>query len=70
MVRFTELYVEELEDVSDLKVLVAEYLKGLSLTTGQVDGIVKFYLHVRNEAVKKLTDGTGHRPHYRFVTLC
>ena len=57
--------MDELEDVSDLKVLTAEYLKGLSLTSGQIDGIVKFYLHVRTEAVKKLTDGTGHRPHYR-----
>ena len=63
--RFTELYVDELQDVADLKILVAEYLKGLSLTAGQVEGIVKFYLNIRQEALKKLTDGTGHKPHYR-----
>ena len=63
--RFTEFYVEELEDISDLKILIAEYLKGLSLSAAQVEGIVKFYMSIRTEAVKKLTDGTGHRPHYR-----
>ena len=68
--RFTEFYVGELEDRSDLKVLVSEYLKGLSLTAGQVEGMVKFYLRIKKQAVKKLTDGTGHRPHYRFVISC
>ena len=68
--RFTELFVDELEDSQDLKVLVSDYLQGLSLSSGPVDGIVKFYLLVRNEAVKKLTDGTGHQPHFSLRTLC
>ena len=68
--RFTELFVDELEDSQDLKVLVSDYLQGLSLSSGQVDGIVKFYLLVRNEAVKKLTDGTSHQPHFSLRTLC
>ncbi|XP_070579649.1 LOW QUALITY PROTEIN: midasin-like [Ptychodera flava] len=68
--RFTEFFVDELEEISDLKVLVNSYLEGLSLSAAQVEGIVKFYLIVRNEAVKKLTDGTGHRPHYSLRTLC
>ncbi|XP_013402851.2 midasin-like [Lingula anatina] len=68
--RFTEIFVDELESVPDLKILVNEYLKGLSLTAAQVEGIVKFYLTIRNEAAKKLTDGTGHRPHYSLRTLC
>ena len=63
--RFTEFFVDELEEASDLKILVAEYLKGLSLNASQVEGIVKFYLNIRSEAARKLTDGTGHRPHYR-----
>ena len=63
--RFTEFFVDELEDTSDLKILVREYLKGLSLNAAQIDGIVKFYLVVKAEAAKKLTDGTGHKPHYR-----
>ena len=67
--RFTELYMAELEDPPDLKILVAEYLKGLSLTPAQVDGIVKFYLTIKREASKKLVDGTGHKPCYRLETL-
>ncbi|WAR08077.1 MDN1-like protein [Mya arenaria] len=68
--RFTELFVDELEDSSDLKILVRDYLQGLSLTAGQLDGVVKFYLTLRSEATKKLTDGTGHPPHYSLRTLC
>jgi midasin len=64
--RFTELYVDELEDNSDLRILVTEYLTGLSLNAKQIDGIIKFYQIIRNEAVKKLVDGTGHKPHYRY----
>ena len=30
----------------------------------------RFYLSVRKEAIQKLTDGTGHRPHYSLRTLC
>ncbi|XP_076077814.1 midasin-like isoform X3 [Mytilus galloprovincialis] len=68
--RFTEFYVDELEDIQDLKILVSDYLRGLAPTSGQIEGIVKFYLTVREEAVKKLTDGTGHRPHFSLRTLC
>ncbi|XP_048240547.1 midasin-like [Haliotis rufescens] len=68
--RFTELYVDELEDTQDLKILTNDYLRGLSLSSLQVDGIVKFYLTVRNEAHKRLTDGTGHKPHFSLRTLC
>ena len=32
--------------------------------------MVKFYLEVRGEALKKLTDGTGRQPHYSLRTLC
>ncbi|KAK7492084.1 hypothetical protein BaRGS_00016748 [Batillaria attramentaria] len=68
--RFTEFYVDELERPADLKVLVGDYLRGLSLTTGQLDGIVTFYLEVRNLAATQLVDGTGHKPHYSLRTLC
>ena len=69
-VRFTELFVDELENAGELKILVAEYLKGLSLTASQLDGIVKFYCLIRHETSKKLTDGTGRKPHYTLRTLC
>ncbi|XP_032235337.2 midasin-like isoform X2 [Nematostella vectensis] len=68
--RFTEIFVDELEDLSDLKILVVDYLKSLSLSAAVVDGIVRFYLKVRREASEKLTDGTGHKPHYSLRTLC
>ncbi|XP_018599206.2 midasin isoform X2 [Scleropages formosus] len=68
--RFTELYVEELENERDLRTLVSDYLKGLSLNKSVVSGIISFYLAVRREALSRLEDGTGHRPHYSLRTLC
>ncbi|KAF4099466.1 hypothetical protein G5714_019592 [Onychostoma macrolepis] len=68
--RFTELYVEELESESDLRILVSDYLKGLNLTRGIIHGIISFYLAVRKEANTRLVDGTGHKPHYSLRTLC
>ncbi|KAI1897419.1 hypothetical protein AGOR_G00083100 [Albula goreensis] len=68
--RFTELYVEELENEADLLILVSDYLKGLSLPKSSISGIISFYLSVRKEAKFRLVDGTGHKPHYSLRTLC
>ena len=68
--RFTEFFVDELQDSQELKILVAEYLKGLSLSSDQIDGLVKFYQVIKIEAMKKLTDGTGRKPHFSLRTLC
>ncbi|XP_078068621.1 midasin [Mustelus asterias] len=68
--RFTELYVEELEDEGDLRILVSDYLKGLNVNKKTIQGIIEFYLSVRKETNVKLMDGTGHRPHYSLRTLC
>ncbi|XP_067273008.1 midasin [Pseudorasbora parva] len=68
--RFTELYVEELEIESDLRILVSDYLKGLNLSRGIIHGIISFYLAIRKEANTRLVDGTGHKPHYSLRTLC
>ena len=62
--------MDELEEPQELRILVAEYLKGLSLTSKQIEGIVKFYCVIRTETVKKLSDGTGRKPHYSLRTLC
>ena len=40
--RFTEIFVNELEDTADLNTLVMDYLKGLSPNATIVDGIVRF----------------------------
>nr|XP_020508278.1 midasin [Labrus bergylta] len=68
--RFTELYVEELENEGDLRILVSDYLKGLNSHRNVISGIISFYLAVRKEAHSHLVDGTGHRPHYSLRTLC
>ncbi|MGH0171579.1 UNVERIFIED_CONTAM: hypothetical protein FKN15_061690 [Acipenser sinensis] len=68
--RFTELYVEELENEGDLRILISDYLKGLNVNKNTVQGIISFYLAVRKEANARLVDGTGHRPHYSLRTLC
>ncbi|KAF7254597.1 Midasin [Varanus komodoensis] len=68
--RFTELYVEELQNEGDLQILIMDYLKGLNVSKNIVQGIINFYLSVRNECETKLVDGTGHRPHYSLRTLC
>ncbi|XP_054617732.1 midasin isoform X2 [Dunckerocampus dactyliophorus] len=68
--RFTELYVEELENEADLRILVSDYLKNLNPHRNVIDGIISFYLVIRKEASSHLVDGTGHRPHYSLRTLC
>lgn len=68
--RFTELYVDELTEKTDLQLLVASYLKELLLPPARQEAIVKFYLNVRKEAVNSLSDGTAHKPHYSLRTLC
>ena len=39
--RFTEIYVDELKDIGDLKILVAHYLKDCDVTSPLIDGLVK-----------------------------
>ncbi|XP_073531808.1 midasin [Phyllobates terribilis] len=68
--RFTELYVEELENESDLQILIIDYLRGLNVNISVVQGIISFYLTIRKRSVAELVDGTGHRPHFSLRTLC
>lgn len=68
--RFTEFYVDELTERSDLLLLVHTYLKKFYLSSGILDAIVKFYLNVRKEAANTLFDSTAHKPHYSLRTLC
>ncbi|GIY25819.1 midasin [Caerostris darwini] len=79
--RFTEFFVDEVSDTTDLKILVHEYLKNLdirgrgNLTRDQaiqktIDDIVKFYKKIKDSAIAELTDGRGASPHYSLRTLC
>ena len=40
IVRFTEIYVSDMNDPSDLKQLVLEYLQAFTLTAKQLNSIV------------------------------
>lgn len=40
LTRFTEVYVSEMDDPVDLKLLVSEYLQSFTLTAKQLDSIV------------------------------
>lgn len=68
--RFTEFYVDELTEKTDLHLLVSSYLGEINLPTTKQEALVKMYLNVRKEAVASLYDGTGHKPHYSLRTLC
>ncbi|XP_013912735.1 PREDICTED: midasin-like, partial [Thamnophis sirtalis] len=68
--RFTEIYIEELQNEDDLYILIMDYLKGLNVSKTIVHGIINFYLTVRKECESKLVDGTGRKPHYSLRTLC
>ena len=39
--RFTEVYVDELKDTTDLKILVSHYLQHGDVTPKLIDGIVR-----------------------------
>jgi midasin len=64
------LYVGELTDAEELRILVSDYLKDMSLSQGQIDNIVQFYLKIRNMSNSTLVDGLGKRPHFSLRTLC
>ena len=57
--------MNELTDRVDLITLVACYLR--ELASDKIDAVAMFYLKVRSEAQTSLNDGTGHKPHYRWV---
>lgn len=62
--------MDELEEEQDLSTLVSDYLSPLSLTPPHIQGVVKFYLAVKRASTDRLTDGTGHKPHFSLRTLC
>uniref|UniRef100_A0A1Y1KUK8 Midasin n=3 Tax=Photinus pyralis TaxID=7054 RepID=A0A1Y1KUK8_PHOPY len=68
--RFTEFFVDELEDQYDLMMLVKSYLNALAVSTETLKSIVKCYSYIRKAALTSLSDGLGHKPHYSLRTLC
>ncbi|XP_066248350.1 midasin [Euwallacea similis] len=68
--RFTEFYVDELIEKSDLILLVSSYLEAMALNDQEVSKIVDFYLRIRKEMNLSLCDGMGHKPHFSLRSLC
>ena len=75
--RFTEIYVDELLDPLELRVVAAKYLSGVITTrdkplehTDTVVNLVEVYLKCRDLAEKTLADASGQRPRYTLRTLC
>lgn len=70
--RFTEIFVDELDNEHDLNQLIKTYLsEDLEVSNGLVKSIVDFYMQVRDESfLKKLSNGIGMPPNYSLRTLC
>lgn len=65
--RFTSLYVKELVDPLQLRLVASRYIPE---TTEQVlYGVVELYLECRKLAEQSLVDSSGHRPRYTLRTL-
>ncbi|XP_076030788.1 midasin isoform X2 [Oratosquilla oratoria] len=68
--RFTEYYMEELDDHTDLMILIHDYLVKQAPLARHIKGIKDFYIKVKKEASALLIDGTGNKPHFSLRTLC
>ncbi|XP_057664406.1 midasin [Diorhabda carinulata] len=68
--RFTEFFVDELNEKNDLFLLVNNYLEAMSINQKLLENIVNFYLQVKKETATSLLDGVGHKPHYSLRSLC
>ncbi len=70
--RFTEIFVDELDNEQDLNLMIRAYLsQDLDVSNSLVKSIVDFYLQVRDETfLKKLSNGIGMPPNYSLRTLC
>jgi midasin len=67
--RFTEIFVDEMEDESELREVVQSYLRGVSKNQHVVD-IVSFYLAARALARKgDLFDGANQKVHFNLRSL-
>nr|CAI5834236.1 unnamed protein product [Callosobruchus analis] len=68
--RFTEFFVDELNEKTDLTLLVNNYLEAMSLKPKELKNIVDFYVQIKKEMVTSLSDGLGHKPHFSLRSLC
>ena len=74
--RFTEIYVDELLDPIELRVVAGRYLSSVLPPSDQpvehsdiVTSSIKVYLQCRHLADDVLVDGSGHKPRFTLRTL-
>ena len=74
--RFTEIYVDEILDPIELRIVVAKYLSSLLSQPGVpaeeteiVRNVVDLYLRCREMSELSFVDGGGHRARYTLRTL-
>jgi midasin len=65
--RFTEIYVDECVNHSDLQMVVHHQFK--EIAGALVPETVDFYLEARKQAELRLSDGARHKPRYSLRTL-
>ncbi|XP_050684574.1 midasin isoform X2 [Leptidea sinapis] len=68
--RFTEFFIDELTEKTDLMLLIGDYLYHMNLSGAVLESIYSFYSSIRKEAKLNLVDGAGNAPHYSLRTLC
>ncbi len=74
--RFTEIFVDELDNEHDLTLLIKSYLDTLNdVNNDLIKSVVDFYLSLKkssdpNALIKKLMNGVGMPPTYSLRTLC
>ncbi|TDH69545.1 hypothetical protein CCR75_002271 [Bremia lactucae] len=66
--RFTEIYVDECDNMLDLQMVVHQQLK--EIVGALVPETVQFYLEARKLAEVRLSDGARQKPRYSLRTLC
>jgi midasin len=74
--RFTEMFVDELLDPVELRVVAGKYISAVLPAgdrppehTDVVVSVVNLYLHCRDLAERELVDGSGQKPRYTLRTL-
>ncbi len=74
--RFTEIFVDELDNEHDLSLMIKSYLEALNdVNNDLIKSIVDFFLSLKQRGtsdsiIKKLTNGVGMPPTYSLRTLC
>ncbi|EGC33347.1 hypothetical protein DICPUDRAFT_154614 [Dictyostelium purpureum] len=66
--RFTEYYVDDLDNKADLCLVVKTVLQNV-VPHPPIEDIVEFYLKTKQESQNKMLDGSNQKPHFSLRTL-